>query len=416
MELSDKEAALIGGRLAFGLSIMRRLKTAIRRIRVLWRISRRWVNSLTGSQVVLISVVILIAQNIVYGIFPCRFQFKRKKFVFCLPLAGYGLIVATLFGAYYGHHVWQAYTEKQINLRDPIQIYSYMFACAAVFNYVTQWAMVPDILRFQNSLDLFKTMEYFRLTLGVMARSTVLAGVKMFGCPLVMQLTLIIYQKYTHPELSWIRSSHIMLPIYLGNQLNNCFFGGIVVTRCVLIEINKRLREILLEVNRLQTPLELLLHKPYYRMQRFCDLADRLDELTSKYALSTAYSMEYLDLTAFSLVTNMAICLTSTTLGIYTQYQAVADYLMLDIPYDIYQALAHFVFLVIPMADIYLLARVCQQVIDEVSISVFFIYYIYHKQSFLFIRPMKRATCCSALTCSTQMFASIKLLMHCGWK
>ncbi|TDG43608.1 hypothetical protein AWZ03_009959 [Drosophila navojoa] len=346
---------------------MQVLKAVRRRIRLLWRLPQRLSNSLTGSQVVLVSVVILIIQNIVYGIFPCRFNFKRKKFVFSLPLAIYSFAVATLFSAYYGRHLWQAYSEKQLTLRDPVQIYSYMFACAAMMNYVTQWAMVPEILRFQNNLDLFETMDYFRLTLGTVAPATVLSGLKLFGCPLLLQLTLIIYQKHTHPELSWLKTIHTMFPIYLGNQLNNCFFGGIVVTRNVLIEINKRLREIQVEVNRLQTPLEMMLHKHYYRMRRFCDLADRLDELASKYTVSTSSSMDYLDLTAFSMVTYMAINLTNTTLGIYTQYQAFADFLMLDISYEISRALAHLVFLVIPMADIYVLARVCQQVIDEAN-------------------------------------------------
>lgn len=351
---------------------MQLLKAARRRIRLLWRLPQRLSNSLTSSQVVLVSVVILILQNIVYGIFPCRFNFKRKKFVFSLPLAIYSFAVATLFSAYYGRHLWQAYSEKQLTLRDPVKIYSHMYACAAMLNYVTQWAMVPEILRFQNNLELFKTMDYFRLTLGTVTPATLLTGLKLFGCPLLLQLTLIIYQRYTNPELSWLKTVYTMFPIYLGNQLNNCFFGGIIVTRHVLIEINKRLREIQVEVNRLQTPLEMLLHKHYYRMRRFCELADRLDELASKYTVSTSSSMDYLDLTAFSLVMYMAINLTSTTLGIYTQYQAFADFLMLDISYEISRALAHLVFLLIPMADIYVLSRVCQQVIDEVII--FFIY------------------------------------------
>lgn len=290
--------------------------------------------------------------------------------MFCKTLAIYCFSVATLIGAFYVTQIWVAYTENKIDLRDPIQIYCYMNLCVALLNYVTQWAIIPEILSFQNSLPLFSTLDSFTISLRSVGRATSLASLKMFVCPLLMHLALIIYQRHRQPELSWASTGKIMLPIYLGNQLNNCFFGGIVITKIVLVEINRRLREIRNEVNRLQTPLELLLQKPYYRMQRFCDLADRLDELASKYALSTGRSMAYLLLTAFSLVSSMAINLFITTLGFYTQYQAFADHILLEETYDIARALAHLVFLVVPFTEICLVARVSQQVLDEVVCRV----------------------------------------------
>ncbi|XP_034488274.1 putative gustatory receptor 97a [Drosophila innubila] len=187
----------------------------------------------------------------------------------------------------------------------------------------------------------------------------------MFAFPLIMQLTLILYQKQTHPELSWIHTSRTIIPIVLGNQLNNCFFGGIVIAQGLFMQINKLLREMLHEVNRMQTPLGMLLLKKYYRMQRFCELADQLDELANKYTLIANYSKEYLVLTSFSLVISMAINLFSTTLGCYMQYQAVANFITIEETYDVSRALAHFVFLLIPFFEIVLVARVSQQELNE---------------------------------------------------
>ncbi|EDW67447.1 putative gustatory receptor 97a [Drosophila virilis] len=344
---------------------MQHLKAATRRIRASWRTPRLRSSWTLTSRVVMGCLIIAIVQNIVYGIFPCCFDFKHRKFVFCKTLAIYCFSVATLIGAFYVTQIWVAYSENKIDLRDPIQIYCYMNLCVALLNYVTQWAIIPEILSFQNSLPLFSTLDSFTISLRSVGRATSLASLKMFVCPLLMHFTLIIYQRHRQPELNWMSTGKLMLPIYLGNQLNNCFFGGIVITKIVLVEINRRLREIRNEVNRLQTPLELLLQKPYYRMQRFCYLADRLDELASKYALSTGRSMTYMLLTAFSLVSSMAINLIITTLGFYTQYQAFADHILLEEAYDIARALAHFVFLVVPFTEICLVARVSQQVLDE---------------------------------------------------
>lgn len=223
---------------------------------------------------------------------------------------------------------------------------------------------------FLNNIPLFSTINYFNISYMSQSLSVMCAVLKMFAFPLIMQLTLILYQKQTHPELSWTNTSRTIIPIILGNQLNNCFFGGIVIAQGLFMQINKLLREMLHEVNRMQSPLGMLLLKPYYRMQRFCELADKLDELSNKYTQIANYSREYLVLTSFSLVISMAINLFSTTLGCYMQYQAVANYIMIEDTYDIPRALAHFVFLLIPFLEIVLVARVSQQELNEVSVFI----------------------------------------------
>ncbi|EDV92810.1 putative gustatory receptor 97a [Drosophila grimshawi] len=340
---------------------MQYVKAAGRRIKLSWNKPRRTDSWILASKVLLCWIAVSIVQNIAYGLYPGRFCWKQNQFVFNKLLGIYCLAVATFFGIFYGNRIWEDYDNGKIDLRNPIQIYCYMNACVGLFNYVTQWTIMPEILSFQNSIPLFSTINFLNISMRSAGRPLVLACLKWFGCPLLLQLTLTLY----HSQQNWMITLKIMIPIYLANQINNCFFGSMVMAELVIAEINNKLRSIVAEVNRLQTPSEMILQKRFYRMQRFCDLADRVDELKNKYTMSTGYSIAYLELTAFSLVVSMAINLISTTLGCYTLYQAVADHLLLEQPYNVIQSLVHLVFIVVPFTEMYLLARISQKAIEQ---------------------------------------------------
>lgn len=277
-------------------------------------------------------------------------------------MAVYCFVVAMIFGAFYVQNVWMEFRSGQIDQRDAIKIYCYMNACGGLLHYFYQWSISVQIVDLLNQMSLFRVINYFSVSVVSMVRAMLLVLVKIFGFPLLMQLTLVF-----HHELSWTSTIKTMIPIIAGSHLNNCFFCSVVIARAILSHINKLLSEILSEVNRLQTPLEMLLHKPFYRMQRFCDLADQLDELATKYALVHFYCQGHLGFACFSLVISMGINLFSTTLGCYVQYQAFVDYVMLETPYDVPQALSHFVFLALPFLEIVLLANESQQLLNEAS-------------------------------------------------
>ncbi|KAH8310699.1 hypothetical protein KR044_002597 [Drosophila immigrans] len=345
---------------------MRFLKAATRRLRFSWQASTGFLHSWNlVSKVVLLSVSIAALQNNLYGLLPCRFSISRRKFAFCKPLAVYCFLVATIFASFYVNLIWKEYKNGQLGQLDIIKIYCYVNTIAALLNYVTQWAIMGDILHFLNNLPLFSTINFLDITFTSVRQSVIFSMIKMFGFPLMLQLAALLYQQHKQPELSWTHSSITMIPIVLGNQLNNCFFGGILIAHGLFMQINNVLRQMLAEVNRLQTPLGMFFHKPFYRMQRFCDLADQLDELADKYTQIARFSKAYLVLTSFSLVMSLGINLFTTTLGCYLQYQAIADYVFLEEAYDVTKALSHFVFLVVPFLEIILVARVTQQELNE---------------------------------------------------
>lgn len=319
------------------------------------------------SKFTLLCISIITLQNNLYGLLACRYSVKRRKFVLSQSLAIYCFCVSTTFAIFYLRLIWTEYSGGNIDSRDAIKIYSYINVFVALLNYLTQWAIMRHILHFLNNLPLFSAINYFKFSFWSMGNAVMLAVLKIFGFTFLMQLTLLLYQKHKNPDFTWIYTSKIMIPIVLGNQINNCFFGAMVISRVLLTQINKQLQEIVLQVNQLQIPADLLFQKSYFRMQRFCDLADHLDELASKYHLVTTSSKGYLSITSFSLVISLGVNLFSTTLGFYTQYQALADYIMTEESYDVARALANLVFLAVPFLEIVLLAQISQQLIQEVS-------------------------------------------------
>ncbi|KAM8704998.1 hypothetical protein ACLKA7_009454 [Drosophila subpalustris] len=344
---------------------MRLLRATARRIRESSRISRRLKTWSLISKLILAGYALMISANTLFGYFPARFSLKHEKFTFSKPMAVYCFVVAMTFGVFYVHYVWKEFRSGQINQRDAIKIYCYMNACGGLLHYLYQWTISVQIVDLLNQMSLFRVINYFSISVVSMIRAMLLVLLKIFGFPLLMQLTLIFHQRHKHLELSWTSTFKTMIPIIAGSHLNNCFFCSVVIAKAIFNHINKLLSVILLEVNRLQTPIEMQLHKPFYRMQRFCDLSDQLDELATKYVLVHIYCQGFLGFASFSLIMSMAINLFSTTLGCYVQYQALVDYVMLETPYDVPQALSHFVFLALPYLEIVLLANESQELLNE---------------------------------------------------
>ncbi|KAH8395891.1 hypothetical protein KR215_009345 [Drosophila sulfurigaster] len=343
---------------------MRVLKAAAQRLRKP-ALFRNW---RPIAILVLLGYVVMLFLNCLYGFYPARFSLKHKQFRLSKAMMIYCLTVATIFGLFYVQHIWQEFFSGQIDQRDAIKIYCYMNACGSLLHYLYQWSICVRVRELLNQTSIFAVINYFDVTVLSMARHMVPVFIKIFIFPLVMNVTLLVYHQHLqqqHSQLSWLTTSTTMLPIIAGSQLNNCYFCSIVISKAIFKQINVLLAEMLTEVNRLQTPAEMSLHKPFYRMQRFCDLADRLDELADKYALVNDYCQGLLEFGCFSMVTTMSINLCNTTLGCYVQYQAFVDTIMLEKPYDIAQAVAHFVFLVLPFLEILLLANETQELIDE---------------------------------------------------
>ncbi|EDV53489.1 putative gustatory receptor 97a [Drosophila erecta] len=319
------------------------------------------------SQLVMICAFGNIFLNILYGVYIGRFSFRRKKFVFSKGVAIYGLCVATLFALFYIWNIYHEISTSQINLRDTIGIYCYMNVGICLFNYVTQWEKSLKLIRFQNSIPLFKVLDSLDISAIIVWRAFMYSLLKMLFCPLIAYITLILYQRRLHPEYHWtsLRTAKTMLPLIVSNQINNCFFGGLVIANLVVAALNRKLHGTVKEANVLQSPSQMNLHKPYYRMRRFCELADLLDELAEKYAVTAECSKRFLRFTDWSMVLSLLMNLLGITMGCYNQYLAIADHYINEEPFDLFQAIVLLVFLAVPFLELVMVARISNQTLME---------------------------------------------------
>ncbi|XP_017052402.1 putative gustatory receptor 97a [Drosophila ficusphila] len=319
------------------------------------------------SKLVLICIYVTIFFNLLYGLYLGRFSFRRKKFVFSKAVTIYCFFVATVFTLFYTWIIYKEISTGQINGRHTIGIYCYMNVCVCLFNYVTQYKITFEIIRFQNSVPLFKLLNSFDMSVSLVWRSFTYSILKLLICPLIAFITLILYENRTHAGVHWTDFTTVrtMLPLIVSNQINNCFFGGLVIANLIFAAINKSLHGIVKEANMLQSPIQMDLQKPYYRMRRFCELADKLDDLAKKYIFTAGRSRGYLRFTDWSMVMSMLMNLLGITLGFYNQYLAIADYYINDEPFDLSVAIVLLVFLIVPFLELALVARISNQSLLE---------------------------------------------------
>ncbi|KAH8283879.1 hypothetical protein KR054_004236 [Drosophila jambulina] len=348
---------------------MRFVRKQTRRIRALWlrflpRQFRRWKHH---SQLVFVCLSITIMLNTLFGVYPGLFSLKRRKFVFSKVVAAYCFTVASIFGLFYIWHIYKELSEGRINRRHTIGIYCYMNVTVCLINFITQWPIIKPVLQFQNRVPLFEVLNSLDMSMMLVWRAFIYAVLKILVCPLVEYITLILYQRRAHPELRCTSFATVrtMLPLIVSNQINNCFFGGLVIVNLIVAAINKMLLGIVKEANMLQTPGQMDLQKPYYRMRRFCDLADGLDELAIKFGLAACYSQGYLRFTDWSMILSMLMNLIGITMGFYNQYLAIADYYINEEPFDLFLAIDQLVFLVVPFMELVMVARISNQMLQE---------------------------------------------------
>nr|XP_016938255.1 putative gustatory receptor 97a [Drosophila suzukii] len=348
---------------------MRFLRRQTRRFRSTWQhlLPRRFHRWKLHTKLVLFCVSFTVFFNMLYGVYLGRFSFRRKKFVFSKGVTIYSFIVASTFGVYYIWNIYKEVSTGQISRRHTIGIYCYMNVFVCLFNYLIQWEKTLQIIRLQNSVPLFKVLDSLDISVMTVWRAFMYSILKILICPLIGYITLILYQMRVQPDHQWtsLATARTMFPLILSNQINNCFFGGLVIANIIIAAVNNKLHGIVKEVNMLQSPAQMNLQKPYYRMRRFCELADNLDELAEKYRVTAGCSKNYLRFTDWSMVLSLLINLIGITMGFYNQYLAIADYYINEEPFDLFLAIILLVFLAVPFLELVMVARISNQTLQE---------------------------------------------------
>ncbi|XP_016990111.1 putative gustatory receptor 94a [Drosophila rhopaloa] len=316
---------------------------------------RRMVKLLTITLIVLMTAFGLLANRYRPG--------RRERFRFSKAYLAYALLWTISFSLVYGRQIYKDYRQDQINLKDAITLYSYMNITVAVINYVTQMIISDHVAKMMSRVPFFDTLKSLRLDSKSLYKSIAFALVKTLMFPLTVEVAFILQQRRQHPEMSLIWTVYKLFPLMISNLLNNCYFGAMVVVKEMLYALNARLESQLQEVNLLQQKDQLKLYTKYYRMQRFCSMADELEKLEHRYKLIYVHSGKYLTPMALSMILSLICHLLGITVGFYSLYYAIADTLIMGKPYDGLGSLINLVFLLISLAEITMLTHLCNHLL-----------------------------------------------------
>ncbi|XP_016959635.1 putative gustatory receptor 94a [Drosophila biarmipes] len=316
---------------------------------------RRMVKFLTVTLIVFMTASGLLANRYRSG--------SRERFRFSKAYLAYALLWTTAFSLVYGRQIYKDYLQGQINLKDAITLYSYMNITVAVINYVTQMIISDHVAKMMSRVPFFDTLKSLRLDSRSLYKSITLALVKTIVFPLTLEVAFILQQRRQHPEMSLIWTVYRLFPLVISNLLNNCYFGAMVIVKEMLNALNVRLESQLQEVNLLQREDQLKMFTKYYRMQRFCSLADELDKLAHRYKLIYVHSGKYLTPMSLSMILSLICHLLGITVGFYSLYYAIADTFILGKPYDGLGSLINLVFLLISLAEVTLLSHLCNHLL-----------------------------------------------------
>uniref|UniRef100_A0A454A0P1 Gustatory receptor n=1 Tax=Stomoxys calcitrans TaxID=35570 RepID=A0A454A0P1_STOCA len=316
----------------------------------------------------LIKVLIGLCIGIVsaVGLLGTMYSFRRKRFYISLPLIIWGMLVNVTFVLLYVKNIYDDYVSDQIDLKNASSLYYYMNIICSLANYVSQVIQTKAIMNFYNSVPLFETIRFLDITAKAVRSSGILVFVKVILFPIIIEINLLVREMHTGPDFNIWQTFYALYPTVLANFLPNCIFSGFVICRETMIALGGHLRLIEKEANFYQDVRQMTLHKPFYRMQIFCDLSDKVDVLAGHYTSICYYTTAFMQLGAMPILFSLLSNLFGITAGFFQQYYAIADTMINEESYNLFDAMTNGVFLVISFSEIALLSMVANECIEKI--------------------------------------------------
>ncbi|XP_039961240.1 putative gustatory receptor 94a [Bactrocera tryoni] len=302
-----------------------------------------------------------------FGFSAHGISIRKGRFYNSYIIAIYALSIASVFTVSYGQSMLNDWQNDEFDLENVTNLYRYMNITSVIINYLTAFILSSTFVRFFNTVSLFETLRFFEVSARTVIVSVRLVILKALLIPVIYEVTFLLQQIRNEPDKPLLWTLYTVLPLVLAQMYPNLFFSALVIGKVLVETLNERLCEIVNEVNCMQTPLQMSLHKPYYRMQRFCDLADRVDLLAQKYDIICRQTTKYLQLLSAPVICSLLCNLCGITVGCFRQYLAVAETLVNNEPYDVFQALTNAAFLAISVIEVMLLAQISDNNVVKVQ-------------------------------------------------
>ncbi|XP_073818320.1 putative gustatory receptor 94a [Musca autumnalis] len=320
-----------------------------------------------GVKVVKFFIILFTSFLISLGLLDLMYSFRRKRFFINPLLIIWSLTVIAGFVFIYGKRLHEEYATGQIDLKNAVSIYYYLNIICALVNYLWQLAKTNKILKFYNTVPVFDCMSYFCIDHRSVKKAALLTFIKIILIPIIVEINLILRELRKGEESNLLETLYHLYPMVIANFLPNCLFAGFVVCRECMKALNILLKLVENEANFYQNVKQMKLNTRFYRMQIFCDLSDKLDELSEKYNLVCFYTLEYTQLISLPLICSLLSNLLGITAGCFQQYYAIADTMINEETYDVFDALTNGVFLAISFSEIAILNMVVNDCIEKVS-------------------------------------------------
>ncbi|XP_054732730.1 putative gustatory receptor 94a [Anastrepha obliqua] len=306
-----------------------------------------------------VSLFAVIVNLMIFGLSAHSISPRGRRFHTSYIWTAYSITITLLFTMSYGRSVFEDYLTNKFDLKNAAKLHSYMNITASLVNYLTALILSRVFVRFLNSVPLFEIMQFFDVSPKMVMLSIRLVVLKAILIPIMHEVTLILQQIHNDPDKNIAWTLYTLLPMLIAQMFPNLYFGTLVICKMLVTVLNEHLNEIVNEVNWMQSALQIPLHKPYYRMQRFCTLADRLDLLAQKYNIICEKTTKYLQLLSAPLLCSLLCNLCGITAGCFSQYLSIADTLVNNEPYDYFKAITNAIFLAICVIEVLLQGHIC---------------------------------------------------------
>ncbi|XP_067618723.1 putative gustatory receptor 94a [Eurosta solidaginis] len=304
---------------------------------------------------------IVVISFMLFGLAAHYISLRELRFYNSKIITLYSLMIALTFTIIYGNSMWGDLQTNQWDLKNAVKLYSYMNIVASVINYLTAIILSRVFVCYFNSVQLFGYIKFFKISGKMVIDSVRIVFLKSFLIPTIYEATLVVQQIHNDSSINLLLTLHTLLPMIISQVFPNLFFIALVTCKMLMVTLNERLGEIVKEVNFMQSAAQMRIQKPYYRMQRYCELADRLDTLAQKYRLICQHTTKYVQLLAAPLIYSLLCNLCGITCGCFTQYLAIADTLVNNEPYDVFNVIINAVFLGISIIEVLLQGQISNE-------------------------------------------------------
>ena len=299
------------------------------------------------------------------------YSFRTKKFYIDTCLVIWCLISMFIFAWLYLKKLYDGFINDEFVIENAVSLFYYMNVIGGLLNYCSQILVGKGFTNLFNNSNVFEAMDYLSVDLKMLQSQIVLVVTKIILYPLVTEITLILqHLREDEDDTNVLWTLFTLYPLILSNVIPNCFFGIMILSRQGILALNQDLLNVEKEANFIQNPQQMGLHKHYYRMHRFCNLADKLDELLRMYSMICYSTMNYVNLSAIPIIAALLCNLFAITAGFFRQYYSLADTLINEESYDAFNAITNAVFLIISLIEVALHSFVAEQIVQAVRKKV----------------------------------------------